>query len=174
MRRRFGMLGAGAVGAAIEYLCDPQNGRRRRHTLRDRTLAIGRRGMRRTARKMRYAGGTAFGARKGAMAGRAPRDRHYDDVTLAHKVESEIFRPADVPKGAISVNVNDGVVELRGQLSRPEQIDQLGLAAARVEGVKRVENLLHTPGTPPKHSPPSDPEEVRRRAGVTARSDGAA
>jgi hypothetical protein len=47
-----------------------------------------------------------------------------DDVTLARKVESELFRPADVPKGAISVNVNDGVVELRGELADQEQIDE--------------------------------------------------
>jgi BON domain len=166
-------LGAGAAGAALGYLFDPQNGRRRRHMLRDRALAIGRRGMRRTARQLRYAGSTAIGAGKGAMAGMAHRERHYDDVTLAHKVESEIFRPADAPKGSVSVNVNDGVVELRGQVRTLELIEQLGSATARVEGVRRVENLLHTPGTPPKHAPLSDPEEVRRRARVGAGSNGA-
>ncbi|MGN6189764.1 MAG: BON domain-containing protein [Conexibacter sp.] len=161
-------LGAGAAGAALAYLCDPQNGRRRRHELRDRTLAVGRRGLRRTAREARYVGGAAIGTAKGAVAGVRPHERDYDDVTLAHKVESEIFRPAGAPKGAVSVNVNDGVVELRGQLEQPEQIERLGAAAARVEGVKRVENLLHTPGSPAKHSPPSDPADVRRRAEVAA------
>lgn len=168
-------LGAGATGAALAYLCDPQNGRRRRHELRDRTLAIGRRGVRRTAREARYVGGSAVGAARGAVAGIVPHAREYDDVTLAHKVESEIFRPADAPKGSVSVNVNDGVVELRGQLERPEQIERLGAAAARVEGVKRVENLLHVPGSPAGHSPPSAPEDVRRRAEAAAHAhtDGA-
>jgi osmotically-inducible protein OsmY len=70
--------------------------------------------------------------------------KDYDDVTLARKVETELFRPADVPKGAISVNVNAGVVELRGQLSDQAQIDELGDTARKVSGVKDVRNLLHT------------------------------
>jgi BON domain len=160
------MLCAGATGAALAYLLDPQGGRRRRHVLRDRTLAVGRRGVRRTTRQLRYAGSTAVGAGKGAMAGLAPHRRDYDDVTLARKVETEIFRPADAPKGSVNVNVHEGVVELRGQVERPEQIDQLGMAASRVEGVQRVDNLLHTPGSPPRHAPSSDPAEVRRRAGL--------
>jgi hypothetical protein len=70
--------------------------------------------------------------------------KDYDDVTLARKVETELFRPADVPKGAISVNVNDGVVELRGELPDQAQIDQLGDTARKISGVKDVRNLLHT------------------------------
>jgi len=70
--------------------------------------------------------------------------KDYDDVTLARKVETELFRPADAPKGAISVNVNDGVVELRGELPDQEQIDELGKTARKVSGVKDVRNLLHT------------------------------
>jgi hypothetical protein len=30
--------------------------------------------------------------------------------------------------------------------------------------VRSVHNLLHTPDTPPGHSPPSSPDEVRERA----------
>jgi len=83
------------------------------------------------------------GRAKGAVQGiRGGKD--YDDVTLARKVESELFRPADVPKGAISVNVNDGVVELRGELPDQAQIDELGKTARKVSGVKDVRNLLHT------------------------------
>jgi osmotically-inducible protein OsmY len=68
----------------------------------------------------------------------------YDDVTLARKVETELFRPADAPKGQVSVNVNDGVVELRGELPDQKQIDELGANAKKVDGVKDVRNLLHT------------------------------
>ena len=46
----------------------------------------------------------------------------------------------------------------------PDDIERLADAAAHVDGVKRIHNLLHTPGSPPKHSPPSDPAEVRERA----------
>ena len=86
----------------------------------------------------------AVGKVKGAASSVKRKD--YDDVTLAHKVESELFRPADVPKGAISVNVNDGVVELRGELSDQQQIDELGHNAKKIDGVKDVRNLLHTAG----------------------------
>jgi osmotically-inducible protein OsmY len=87
--------------------------------------------------------GRAKGAVQSAAAA-ATGGRDYDDVTLARKVETELFRPADVPKGAISVNVNDGVVELRGELPDQAQIDELGDTARKVSGVKDVRNLLHT------------------------------
>ena len=91
----------------------------------------------------RKAAGRAKGAVQGA-ASTVAGARDYDDVTLAHKVETELFRPDDVPKGAISVNVNDGVVELRGELADQAQIDALGKTARQVGGVKDVRNLLHT------------------------------
>src|SRR3954453_11933989 len=70
-----------------------------------------------------------------------------DDVTLTRKVETEIFRDPDAPKGRVSVNTERGVVFLRGELE-PERIRHLVAAASRVDGVERVENLLHPPGAP--------------------------
>ena len=69
-----------------------------------------------------------------------------DDVTLARKVESEIFRDADVPKGAIDVNAEHGKVVLRGEVDSTELIEELVGKARRVQGVEEVESLLHTPG----------------------------
>jgi osmotically-inducible protein OsmY len=92
----------------------------------------------------------AAGKAKGAVSGVASTvtgGKDYDDATLAHKVETELFRPADVPKGSISVNVNDGVVELRGELTDQKQIDELGDNAKKIDGVKDVRNLLHTAGS---------------------------
>jgi osmotically-inducible protein OsmY len=89
----------------------------------------------------------AAGRAKGAMhtaASTVTGGKDYDDATLAHKVETELFRPADVPKGSISVNVNNGVVELRGELPDQKQIDELGDSARKIAGVKDVRNLLHT------------------------------
>src|SRR5919197_60335 len=48
-----------------------------------------------------------------------------DDVTLARKVESEIFRDAEVPKGKINVNAERGKVVLRGEVDSPKLIDDL-------------------------------------------------
>ena len=90
--------------------------------------------------------------------------REYDDVTLARKVESEVLGGNAAVKGSVVVNARDGVVELRGEVERPEDVEALGAAAEKVAGVRDVNNLLHTPGSEPETSPVSDPDEVRERA----------
>ena len=133
---------AGAIGAALAYFFDPDNGRRRR-----------KEAIKRTAKAFRQAGQQAQGAAaqaKGMKQKATHRSEDHkpqpDDVTLARKVESEIFRGADVPKGQINVNVEDGVVYLRGELDRPDLIKDLESQARNVQGVQGVENLLHAPG----------------------------
>jgi osmotically-inducible protein OsmY len=116
----------------------------------------------RNRRAARRAAGSARGALHSAAA-TMRGGRSYDDTTLVHLVESRIFRSADAPKGKVSVNAADGVVELRGQVAA-EQIARIGKAARGVEGVRDVHNLLHAPGTPAPHAPPSRPAEVRARA----------
>jgi osmotically-inducible protein OsmY len=71
-----------------------------------------------------------------------------NDPALARKVESEIFRPADAPKSTVSVNVEHGVVFLRGTVRDPAQAESLERSARAVDGVKDVQNLLHEPGKP--------------------------
>jgi gas vesicle protein len=145
MKQRLIGLGA-AFGAAFAFLFDPQSGRRRRHELRDRTLALFRRSGRRAERSGRAVGARAQGVSQRVQHLREePKD--LDDVTLARKVETEIFRPADVPKERINVNVQNGVVQLRGEIDRPDMIEELVEKTRSVQGVREVENLLHTPGT---------------------------
>jgi len=139
-------LGTG-VGAGLAYLLDPQQGRRRRHEARDRGLAILRRGTRRAIRKTDYAAGVARGAIHGVTPS-GPSGPPPDDITLAHKVESIIFRAPDAPKGKVDVNAEHGVVYLRGEVESAERIRELVEAASAVEGVAAVENLLHLPGAP--------------------------
>jgi hypothetical protein len=80
------------------------------------------------------------------QASRVPKD--LDDVALARKVETIIFRDDSVPKGDIDVNAANGVVWLRGQAKTPEMIKGLGRQCASIPEVRRVENLLHLPKTP--------------------------
>jgi osmotically-inducible protein OsmY len=147
------MLGA-AAGAAAQYFLDAQAGRRRRALARDQGIAMARRQASDAARKVDYAAGHA----KGAMASVIPSgsdDRQFEqlgDAALARKVETEIFRPAEVPKGRVDVNAENGVVFLRGEVER-EWIERLGSEAERVGGVKAVRNLLHPPGTPAPTTP---------------------
>ena len=111
-----------ALGAALAYFFDPDNGKRRRKATVKRLTGFARR------------------RREGVQG--PPQD----DVTLARKVESEIFRDADVPKGAIDVNAEHGKVVLRGEVDSTELIEELVGKARRVQGVEEVESLLHTPG----------------------------
>src|SRR5918992_620590 len=142
-----------AVGAALAYFLDPSAGRRRRHTTRDRGLKVARRGAGRGRRFARHTSAEAAG-RVRRVAHALPRSREEpDDVTLAHKVESVLFRDRDVPKGEININAEKGVVFLRGQVERPELVETLETRVRKVRGVRGVENLLHTPGTPPPNRP---------------------
>jgi hypothetical protein len=155
------LLGAGAAGGWLASNLD----RRRRHIARDRAAAAVRRRAASADRRARYAAGIARGVAHEATTAFRHDGREYDDVTLARKVESEIFRGTDAPKGSVSVNVGNGVVELRGRVDHLEHIEALGDAAARVDGVKDVHNLLHTPDSPPRHSPAGDSTDVGARAG---------
>jgi hypothetical protein len=147
-RSRLLFVGAGA--ALVRYFTDPDQGARRRNVARDRFLAFFRRRGREASRQARYAAGVASGAVQEARSKVTPDEARgkLDDVTLARKVETEIFRDADVPKGTISVNAVDGVVWLRGEASTPEMINELASKAEKVPEVRKVENLLHLPGTP--------------------------
>ncbi|MEV4420192.1 BON domain-containing protein [Patulibacter sp. NPDC049589] len=66
-----------------------------------------------------------------------------DDRTLTDRVKSEIFRPADSPKGDVVVDSENGVVNLRGSVPSAELRDRLVTDAGAVDGVQHVEDLLH-------------------------------
>ena len=138
----------GALGAAFAYFFDPDNGRRRRALTRDRVPAAFRGGARRAERLGRNVQSEAYGVAQKAKHMKDEPKPQPDDATLTRKVESEIFRDADVPKGQINVNAENGVVVLRGEVEQPELIKDLEKKTRKVQGVREVENLLHTPGTP--------------------------
>ena len=124
MRKLITLVG---LGAALRYFLDRSSGATRRAQARNRVLG--------------------FLRERGMLGQSAPgRSTDLDDTTLAHKVETEIFRDADVPKGQINVNAEDGVVILRGEVERSELIKDLEEKTRSVRGVKGVENLLHLPG----------------------------
>jgi osmotically-inducible protein OsmY len=140
-------LGA-AAGAAAAHFLDRESGARRRNTLRDQALAKARKGKRDAFRQADYVAGKAKGAAVGAVPSVPGKSEEPDDVTLAHKVETEIFRDADAPKGDVSIDVQKGVVNLRGTVADEQWIARLAEQAEQVDGVKGVNNLLHRPGTP--------------------------
>src|SRR5207253_2028873 len=96
---------AGVVGGALSYFLDPDRGRRRRHIARERGVATVRRTAWLLGRKARYTASTAQGLAEKAAHSRQEGWPPPDDATLAHKIESEIFRDPEIPKGKINVNV---------------------------------------------------------------------
>jgi osmotically-inducible protein OsmY len=143
------LFGAFTVGAIAEYfLFDRRHATRRRHIARERAMAIVRRRRRAAVRRAKYLEGVAEGVAHRAthaVPGRNGQREALDDVSLARKVESVAFREAGVSKAHVSVNAENGVVYLRGRLETEREIEDLVRATAAVEGVTRVENMLHTP-----------------------------
>ena len=56
-------------------------------------------------------------------------------------------------KGAININAQEGVVQLRGELPSQDLIDALVERTQKIQGVREVESLLHTPGHRSAHAP---------------------
>jgi hypothetical protein len=143
-----------ALGALFEYFFDPKGGRRRRHMARDRTVSRMRRGERRAITRARRTRSHALGLARRTMNGRRGDREPLDDTSLAHKVASEAYRRAGVPHDHLSVNAENGVVFLRGVLERQEDIERIEIETRRIEGVRDVQNLVHTPDTPAPASKP--------------------
>ena len=129
------------LGALIAYYFDPDNGHRRRALVRERIPALLRRSSERAEKVT-----SEIKVAKTKVAHRKEAEKPQpDDVTLARKVETEIFRGAEVPKGQINVNAENGKVVLRGEVEQPSMIEDLEQRTRKVKGVREVENLLHTP-----------------------------
>lgn len=135
------------LGALIAYFFDPDNGHRRRALARDRIPALLRRSSRRVEKTAQSVTSEAKATRAKVTHRKEAEKPQPDDVTLARKVETEIFSDAEVPKGQINVNAENGKVVLRGEVDKPSMIKDLEKRTRKVQGVLDVENLLHTPGS---------------------------
>jgi osmotically-inducible protein OsmY len=152
------LAGAG-FGAAVTYFLDPRAGSERRHVARDKAGQVAASAPVQTvahtaAEQAQKVGSTAAQqaqgvAAKAKSAATGGDSAPGDDNTLKAKVETEIFRDADAPKGAVAVTVVNGIVELRGETDE-QWSERLESEAVKVSGVQGVRNLMHRPGeTPP-------------------------
>lgn len=149
----FKLIVGALIGGAAVWFLDPDRGEGRR----GQALSYAQKGKDQAAQTGESLSATAQTAAETvkeqaspdeSTEERAPASERLNDPALQAKVESEIFRPADAPKDSVSVNVEDGVVYLRGQLDDPAAIETLREAASKVDGVRGVESLLHAPGEP--------------------------
>jgi hypothetical protein len=147
--RMVGFAGAAtALGAGVMYLLDPILGRRRRAVLRDRSAAVLRRTARRTERWGRRLQSDAAGWATHLRHLRVGDNPAPNDEALADRVRSQVLRDPAY-HGRLNLNAQHGVVVLRGQLDREEQIRALVEATRRVAGVRDVRSYLHLPDVPP-------------------------
>ncbi len=148
MKRFLTMAG---VGVGLKYFFNPEQGDARRRALARRVSGMFRGGVERGSQAGRAVSSQASGVTQKVTHVREA-EKDLTDETLKSKVETEIFREADSPKGQVDVNVIDGVVFLRGEVEQ-DMIKDLEKATRKVTGVKDVENLLHTTGTPAPPTP---------------------
>jgi BON domain-containing protein len=113
------LLAGGGFGALLTYFLDPRRGKARRARARGRAAGVARRGR-----------------------------KEFDDAGLAAKVETVLFGDRRIPKGALNVNAEKGVVIIRGEVERSDRIRKIERAVRRIGGVGEVRNLLHTPDSP--------------------------
>ncbi len=142
-----------AAGAAAAHFLDPASGRRRRHQVADQAQSKATHAASAVQSQATAAAHQAKGMAH-AVTPSGARLEDPDDVTLAHKVETEIFRASDAPKGSVSVDVQAGVATLRGEVAEQEWVEKLADEAGHVDGIQGVQNLLHTPGTPTPEAAP--------------------
>jgi BON domain-containing protein len=142
-------LAIGAVlGAAAAYLFDPVRGKSRRAIGADWTRARLRRALRVINTFGRYSSNTVGALPQRTVRLTSPRRPAEDDLTLRDRVESDVFRDPDLPKGKINFDVENGIVTIRGAVDNAFQIATIEKAVFKVPGVVGVENMLHVAGTP--------------------------
>jgi hypothetical protein len=149
--RRFVLLGA-LAGAALMYLLDPQEGRRRRALARDKALHYARRSGVLTARASRNLAGRARGLWhlvEKRMPWYKPAPVPEDDQFIKDRVQSELGHERDLPLHAVNFDCTDGIVRIRGTVPDADSARRLVERTAAVEGVRAAVSLMRLPdGTP--------------------------
>ena len=151
LRRLLIVAGSAVAGAAAALLLDPARGRTRRARLADQAAATVRRGVRTAERGVRRVQSEVSGRITAMQHAGDEGDPFPDDVTLADRVQTELFRDPSVPKGQLNVNVERGIVVLRGEVPDETMRGELVSRVEAMPGVWAVRNLLHLPGEAAPH-----------------------
>lgn len=130
------------IGAGTAYLFDPQQGKRRRRMLLDRTAKVLRRTARFGTKKTRFAGGHL----RGLLAllrrlGSHPSPR-LDDATVTQRIRSSALRDVGISTRDVDVEVEDGVATVRGSVGSRSLAEDLIARVGKVPGVRDVADEL--------------------------------
>ena len=113
---------------------------------------------------------TLGGRVAGLVQGRLGGGRQIDDDTLQRHVEADVFGSRKVTKSKVQVEVNEGVVWLRGEVKSEAVIEEVESRAAAIDGVKRVENLLQVAKTASRVRPKARTSERTQKRPAPKRS----
>jgi hypothetical protein len=96
------------------------------------------------ARRARYREGKFEGMQ--ARARGAGVFHPVDDHGIADHLK-QVLATMPIDTSKVMIDVNEGVVGLRGQLATAEQIEAVEHRLAHEPGVERIDNWMHNPGT---------------------------
>ena len=137
------IVGIGAAAAVAMYLLDPDRGRSRRAKLSDQAAALARKAEEKARAQAEYQKGVAKGLAHDLTEPFRP-EPDFDDETLRQKVKSEAIGRWEGPKSDVEVDVDSGVVTLKGNVDS-ENVDQLIRLVKSVPGVASVSDQLSVP-----------------------------
>jgi osmotically-inducible protein OsmY len=130
---------AAGVGAALMFLFDPDNGRRRRALLKDKSARYARKAQEAEDALVRQTLHHVRGA-LATIRGRVTPPEPVDDTVLTERVRAALGHV--MPDAhAIDVKVRDGCVILKGPVTQDE-MGEIVACAGRVRGVQQVDNRL--------------------------------
>ena len=147
MEQAIRMLTGAGVGAGLMYFLDPDRGRGRRAMARDKFVRLSHETRHAADIVARDAANRTHGlwARMRSVGdGETPSDR-----VLVARVRSQLGRCVSHPR-AVTVTSEDGTVTLAGPILARE-VDHLLACAARVPGVRGVQNRLEVHPTASDH-----------------------
>jgi osmotically-inducible protein OsmY len=160
MRSKKSLLVAVGLGAVTAYYLDRDRGHARRVHASDRARAAMRRRRNQAASQARYMDGQAEG--EAAIRTGAGRFHPTDNHAIAEHLRTVLAR-LDVDTRHVNVEVVDGLVRLRGQVSDEDAAAHILRAVEHEPGVKQTESLLHLPGQPAPNKTAALQAEVASR-----------
>jgi osmotically-inducible protein OsmY len=137
------IVGIAAAAAAAMYLLDPDRGRSRRAKLTDQAAALARKAEEKTRAQAEYQKGMVKGLAHDLTEPFRP-EPDFDDETLRQKVKSEAIGRWEGPTSDVEVDVDNGVVTLKGNVDA-EKMDRLIRLVKGVPGVASVNDQLSVP-----------------------------
>ena len=137
------IVGIGAAAAAAMYLLDPDRGRTRRAKLSDQAAAMARKAEEKARAQAEHQKGVVQGLAHDLTEPFRP-EPDFDDETLRQKVKSEAIGRWEGPKSDVEVDVESGVVTLKGNVDS-QNVDQLIRLVKGVPGVASVSDQMSVP-----------------------------